>query len=130
MEKTQPEPAVALAAAESDQIAARDLEDAASIDGGGASDEDGPRWPDEASEASFLSDQPPRLVEISVPVTKNSKETENGGAEPEIPLPPLQSLIDRIPAEARETLDELFRARFVSVKRVQQENLKNGSDAN
>ena len=34
------------------------------------------------------------------------------------PLPPLDELVQRIPAEVRDTLEDLFRARFVSVKRV------------
>lgn len=33
-------------------------------------------------------------------------------------LPELDELVARIPAEAREVLDELFRARFVSVKKL------------
>jgi hypothetical protein len=40
------------------------------------------------------------------------------------PLPPLDQLVQKIPAELRETLDELFRARFVTVKRVPKNALK------
>jgi len=100
----------------------------AAIDGG-AADDDGPRWPDEATESAFLSDQPPRLAEISVPLAKDVSPKKSS-PEVNVALPPLQSLVDRIPAEARETLEDLFRARFVSVKRVQAENLKVDSSAN
>ncbi|TAG28337.1 MAG: hypothetical protein EAZ36_06045, partial [Verrucomicrobia bacterium] len=34
------------------------------------------------------------------------------------PLPELDALVARLPAEVRGTLDELFRARFVSVKKL------------
>jgi hypothetical protein len=40
------------------------------------------------------------------------------------PLPSLDELVKRIPAAARDTLDDLFRARFVAVKRVEQSSLK------
>ena len=40
------------------------------------------------------------------------------------PLPPLSELVERIPAEVREALDDLFRARFVAVKRVPKRALK------
>jgi len=34
------------------------------------------------------------------------------------PLPPLEDLVGRIPAPTRELVEELFRARFVTVKRL------------
>lgn len=34
------------------------------------------------------------------------------------PLPPLNELVARIPVEVRDALEDLFRARFVTVKRV------------
>jgi hypothetical protein len=40
------------------------------------------------------------------------------------PLPPLDALIARIPAEARETLEDLFRPKFTGVKRVAPDVLK------
>ena len=39
-------------------------------------------------------------------------------------LPPLDELVKRIPADVRETLEDLFRARFVTVKRVPKKALK------
>jgi hypothetical protein len=39
-------------------------------------------------------------------------------------LPPMDDLIKRIPAPAREAMEELFRARFVTVKRIPQSALK------
>jgi hypothetical protein len=42
----------------------------------------------------------------------------------ETPLPSLDELVKRIPAEVRETLDDLFRVKYVSVKRVLRSSLK------
>ncbi len=39
-------------------------------------------------------------------------------------LPPMEDLVKRIPAPARELMEELFRARFVTVKRVPESALK------
>ena len=45
-------------------------------------------------------------------------------AAAETPLPSLDELVKRIPADVRETLDDLFRVKFVSVKRVSRTSLK------
>jgi len=49
-----------------------------------------------------------------------------GSAEPADtkPLPALVDLVNRIPPEVREALEDLFRARFVTVKRVPAKALK------
>lgn len=39
-------------------------------------------------------------------------------------LPPLDELVKRIPPAVRESLEDLFRARFVTVKRVPARALK------
>lgn len=44
--------------------------------------------------------------------------------EAPIRLPPLDELVKRIPPAVRETLDDLFRARFTSVRKVPAEALK------
>lgn len=43
---------------------------------------------------------------------------------PDAPLPSLDDLVKRIPPDVRETLDDLFRVRFISVKRVAQGSLR------
>jgi hypothetical protein len=40
------------------------------------------------------------------------------------PPPPLDSLVQRIPSETRETLEELFRAKFVGVRRFPAKSFK------
>lgn len=82
---------------------------------------DAPVGPSPEEEASFLSEQSFQEA-ASAPISVAAK------AEPEEPvgaLPPLDDLIKRIPAPARELMDELFRAKFVTVKRVPKSALKN-----
>ncbi|MFT3780405.1 MAG: hypothetical protein QM790_00220 [Nibricoccus sp.] len=45
-------------------------------------------------------------------------------AVPDAPLPTLDELVKRIPSNVREALDDLFRARFVTVKRTEAKALK------
>ena len=40
------------------------------------------------------------------------------------PLPPMDDLVQRIPEVARDLIEELFRARFVTVKRIAKKSLK------
>lgn len=56
-------------------------------------------------------------------VTPTLEHTENPPEEPG-GLPPMEDLVQRIPAPARELLEELFRARFVTVKRMPKSALK------
>jgi hypothetical protein len=71
--------------------------------------------PSEADEASFLAS----LEEDSAPVVAVQKESTSTG-----PLPELSTLVNRIPPSVREILDDLFRARFSSVRRVPPKALK------
>ncbi len=77
-------------------------------------------WPDASAEAAFLSEARERG---EVPVVAKAREeiAEETDARP---LPALDTLVQRIPADVRETLDELFRARFVRVTRVPRKALK------
>jgi hypothetical protein len=83
-------------------------------------EEAGASWPDEAAESSFLSDARERGEPVVV-AKANVESAEETDAKP---LPPLNELVERIPAEVREALDDLFRARFVTVKRVPKRALK------
>jgi hypothetical protein len=49
---------------------------------------------------------------------ENEEAAETGG------LPKLDELVERIPAGVREAMEDLFRARFVAVKRVPRKALK------
>ena len=76
-------------------------------------------WPDEAAEAAFLAD-----------TTRGTSQSAAGKREAPVheevlaPLPKLDELINRIPVESRELLEELFRAKFTTVRRIKQSDLK------
>lgn len=62
--------------------------------------------------ATAERDVPPRAA-------RRPRQAAGDGDEPATgALPELDTLVGRLPADVRGTLDELFRARFVAVKRV------------
>jgi hypothetical protein len=77
-------------------------------------------WPDEAAEYSFLSESRER----GEPVVAKRADAEGIEETNAQALPPLDELVGRIPAEVREVLEDLFRARFVTVKRIPKKALK------
>lgn len=80
-------------------------------------------WPDEASEAAFLSEQN-ASPERGAPAAEARAQAKEEPEEAKAPLPRLDELVKRISPEARELLDDLFRAKFVSVRRVPKQALK------
>ena len=78
-------------------------------------------WPDEAAEAAFLSEGrgSAEVPAVLKPASPRGEDDDNEKA-----LPKLDDLVNRIPADARELLDELFRAKFTKVRRVKQSDLK------
>ena len=77
-------------------------------------------WPTASEEAAFLSEARGR-GEVVVPIARETAEEVEENAKA---LPKLSELVERIPPETRELLVELFRARFVAVKRVRKADLK------
>jgi hypothetical protein len=70
---------------------------------------------DEAAESAFLAEARDR-GEVVKPRAESAVEVVD-----EIdskPLPALDDLVAKIPADVREALEDLFRARFVTVKRL------------
>lgn len=108
------EPTVAGAAEPQPQTVNVASEPSASAEG------EGPSWPDESAEAAFLAEARDR-GETLRPKRADTHEVEETDSKV---LPPLDELVKRIPLEVRETLEELFRARFVTVKRVPKKALK------
>lgn len=84
-------------------------------DAGSAFDDDGPMWPAGAAEVAFSSD--PSAGARAKP-KHSSVEDDNDDAHGRQPLPPLAELVERIPPETREVLEELFRAKFVAVRKI------------
>ena len=75
-------------------------------------DDEGYVWPEGMRETAI----------IEVPASSAN------APEPKVvatPLPSLDELVKLIPADARDILDDLFRAKFVGVKRVAPSSLKN-----
>lgn len=71
-------------------------------------------WPDETAEASFMAEARERGETIAPsPAPAVAPEETNPKN-----LPPLESLVNRLSPEVRETLDDLFRAKFTAVRRV------------
>jgi hypothetical protein len=73
-----------------------------------------PPWPGDSDEASFLAEARARGEPPALPTAA----AEAGD------LPPLDQLVARVPAEVREALDDLFRAKFTRVQRVSPSALK------
>jgi len=71
--------------------------------------------PPAGTEYGAQEDRAPSSGEISA-----SRRSAGRGAQDDEKgdLPPLEKLVGRIPAETREALDELFRAKFTSVRRL------------
>ena len=79
----------------------------------------GERWPDEAAESAFLGEAHGQGIVLPPPPGPVTSDE----AEPAT-LPAVDELAARVPAEVRELLDELFRARFTTVRRVPIKALK------
>ena len=75
-------------------------------------------WPDAAAEAAVRSEllardaRPEPVAPPAFPIAGN--------------LPSLDTLVARLPAETRAALDELFRAKFSSVRRLRESDLPAG----
>ncbi|HRI82265.1 MAG TPA: hypothetical protein PLF88_07495 [Opitutaceae bacterium] len=77
-------------------------------------------WPDAAAEEMYLVEQKSQNRTPPPPPADAPEET----VEPSSPLPALDDLVKQIPVPVRETLDELFRAKFVKVQRVPKSALR------
>ena len=79
-----------------------------------------PVGPSTDEEAAFLAEQQENAPAFSVPPSALSTEPEAG----DVPLPPMEDLVKRIPMPTRDLMEELFRAKFITVKRIPQTALK------
>jgi hypothetical protein len=83
-----------------------------------------PSWPDEAAESAMVSELRGRGEVVAPPAAAGDAAEAADETEPKGALPPLDELVNKIPAEVRDTLEDLFRARFVTVKRMPKKALK------
>jgi hypothetical protein len=79
---------------------------------------DAPAGPSSEEEAAFLA----REREMGI-VTPALMHTESPPVE-KGELPPMEDLVKRIPMPTRDLMEELFRAKFITVKRIPQSALK------
>lgn len=93
-------------------------------DAGSAFDDDGPVWPDEAQESQMRAEAVERGETLSSRAAREAAEAQAEAAAEKQNLPTLDELIERIPADVRETLEDLFRVKFVKVTRVPKKALK------
>jgi hypothetical protein len=106
----------AAAAVPSDAADAADVATAESVD---ANPDSAPLIADDVAESAFRAEARERgEAVVPKPAADVPDEAEKK------PLPPLNDLVNRIPPEVRETLDELFRAKFITVRRVPRNALK------
>ena len=81
--------------------------------------DDAPAGPSPEEEAAFLAEERMTTPVMSTPPTAAAEHEDVSG-----PLPSLDELVNRIPGPTRELLEELFRSRFLSVKRMPRSALK------
>lgn len=86
-------------------------------------DDGAPVGPSDGEESAFLAER--REQGFSAPTAPTRAAVADSEPDDKKPLPPLDDLVQRIPAETRQLMDELFRANFVTVKRVPKSALKN-----
>lgn len=89
-----------------------DVNDAVVALNGGSTGEDVPSEVTESAEAAFLAETQTGGGAVAPAPAASAEETD-----PKT-LPPLDELVKRIPEEVRTTLDDLFRAKFIAVRRV------------
>ena len=94
-----------------------EVEEAAVADESPSPETGAPVGPTTAEEASFLAEE---RGSTQAPVRPARAAEPAAAAE----LPPLDDLVARIPAPTRALIDELFRAKFVAVKRIPATALK------
>lgn len=83
-------------------------------------DESAPVGPSSEEEAAFLAVDGDCGPADIPPPKANRVEPDSV----EAPLPPMEDLVNRIPAPARELMEQLFRTHFVTVKRIPKSALK------
>ncbi|MDF3057342.1 MAG: hypothetical protein K0R17_1557 [Rariglobus sp.] len=92
--------------------------------GGSAFDDDGPVWPDEAQESGMRAEVAERGETLSSRAAREAADAAAEAAAEKKNLPSLDELVERIPADVRDTLEDLFRVKFVKVTRVPKKVLK------
>ncbi|MCR6657447.1 MAG: hypothetical protein NVV63_16910 [Opitutus sp.] len=77
-------------------------------------------WPTQEEEDAFLAESAGRGEAVRPVAAEVVEEVEDKSK----PLPKLDEMVSQIPENVRDTLEELFRAKFVTVRRVPKKLLK------
>lgn len=77
-------------------------------------------WPSEAEEAAFLASTDKSQDVLQTQSHDLPLAPEPVESTPDQPLPPLDELIKRIPAPLRDTIEELFRAKYSRATRIKE----------
>lgn len=85
-----------------------------------------PQWPDDAAESSFRAEARDRGEKVQP--TRTTVEHLEDAADAKA-LPKLEDMVEKIPAEVRDVLEDLFRAKFVRVQKIPKRLLKAESTA-
>ena len=80
--------------------------------------DEAPAGPSSEEEAASLAQEREMGIETPALMHTESPPEEKGD------LPPMEDLVKRIPGSTRDLVEELFRARFVTVKRMPKSALK------
>jgi hypothetical protein len=82
--------------------------------------------PSRIDDESFENAVPTELPRADIEPAPASPVVANG--QPEVVVarqaPPLEDIVQKLPPETRRALDELFRARFTTVRRIKPEQLR------
>ncbi len=87
-------------------------------------DEESAPWMDEEREAAMKAAMEVEDAQREASAAPNRRQAERVDTLDGGPLPELEDMIAQVPAELKEAMDDLFRAKFQSVKRVPQAVLK------
>jgi hypothetical protein len=79
-------------------------------------DDEAAQWPEGTTEVA--------IAKAPAEEESASESAAPRPAMPDAPLPSLDALVTRIPANVREMLDELFRVKFINVQRLPTSVLK------
>lgn len=80
-----------------------------------------PQWPDDAAESAFRAEARDRGE--TVKAARSTVDAVEEAAEAKA-LPKLEEMVEKIPAEVRDVLEDLFRAKFVRVQKIPKRLLK------
>jgi hypothetical protein len=87
-------------------------------------DEEGPVWPDAAAESEIRAEVAGRGETLNSKAARELAEAAAEAAAEKKGLPSLDALVERIPTDVLDTLEDLFRVKFVKVARVPKKVLK------